>query len=473
MDPATASLAELARSLGNVTLAKESDRLATTILSMESPAVELMPEGAELDVEVPSLVAQGERPAPDPRTIGVYDNSFFVVLPTSALNPFAVQQSHDAVADLFTVIEAVAREPGKGVLQMVSYSHDDGNTVQHLFKLTAPSGRTATIVLSDAQWRKLLKKQYRHPWLTMLSTLVYRRSARSHYHVRGHLYRAFGDHALAVDERVWLDRWDSQPPRSARHLLYARLRISSEEPRDGKIAELLPCGHYENIRKIQIFAMKSPACSSYSCEQCGCRVLLPEDDRELMLRTERRRTKEHIRVTAEWQVLDDQVLDHSMQNLMPASALRCALAAALGSLRLPALVCPPELSFLHFAETSAVFHALDDTLKDMQTINARNAQELFEMLVDCVKLARFDGPDSALTLSGQLLPGWSEDLKRWLTRTHSDVLDQAEVSWEYGIEEPVTSMAELASMMSNTTIDHDPTGMDDLQALVHHGGVDR
>ncbi|KAK4553618.1 hypothetical protein LTR86_009414 [Recurvomyces mirabilis] len=501
MDPTTASLAVLARSLGNVTLAKKSNRQATTILSMEYPAIELMPGGAELDIEQPSLVAQRERPPPDPRTIGIYDTSVFAVLPTSAINPFAVQQSHDSVTDLFTAIEAVVGEPGKSVLQMVSYSHDDGNTVQHHFKLTTPSRKTATIFLSDNQWRKLLKKQYRHPWLTMLSGLVYRRSARSYYHVRDHLYRAFGDHALAVDERAWLDRWDSHSPRSARHLLYARLHISSEEPRDGKIAELLPCGHYENIRKIQIFAMKSPACSTYSCERCGCRVLLPEDDRELMLRTERRRMKEYTQTAAEWQKLDDQVLDHPMQSLMHASALRCALAAALGSLRLPTLVCPPELSFLHFAETSAVFNELDDTLQNMNEVVARNAQELYEMLIDCVKVARFHGAESPLVVSGQLPPGWSEDIKRWMTRAvnllsqrscsirlpdhvgfhkhgesvycgvqRPESVEDLEVVGESLPAEPVTSMAQLANMLSSASIDDDSTAIVGFEPSVRQNG---
>lgn len=265
----------------------------------------------------------------------------------------------------------------------------------------------------------------------------------------------------------------------------------------------MPCGHTVLVRGITILALKSRDCAACVCSVCDAPVLQPEDCAELMVRTQRRRANDFAATAADWQSLEEELADGEQPIAVPSASLLCALAAAFSSLRAPAFIAPPQLSFLSFAETTTVFNRFFDYLRDENTVSSATPRQWYRSLQQFAHnaQARPDGP----TVSGNALPpSWRVELSRWRMRTvrllthrgctkndpshcgihkhggrlwcglqrHAD--DQTEDQVEMaGVDEgEILLMAEITALMKGSDLEEYPGSIDDLRALAEQKRVD-
>ncbi|KAK3070235.1 hypothetical protein LTR53_010808 [Teratosphaeriaceae sp. CCFEE 6253] len=494
------TLADLSRSLAHVEISKPATAASVHILEFEYPVQVLLPDGAILHLPQPSQLAQRERPPTDQRNAGVYEISMFAMVPVQPKNPFAVKPAKDTGGDLVASVEAAACDPGITAIEIVSFSGPSDGPITYRIRLQS----RGDFELGESEWAKLRTLESRLAWVRVLSNLVNRRSARSYYHVRQLLQTSFGAQSVIADQKSWSTTWDTQPPRSANDLLLARLGLIDAKNSYGPATSKLPCGHTSIVRKISIDALLDSASSRYTCMVCSERVLQAKDDVELMLRTQRRRARMFASSNVDtWLAMKSHINEHEPSIRVSAESLLCALSASLNSLRAPAFIALVEMAFAGFPETRAVFNAFEDTFGNQSWVKEVKPDVLYEVLIELAESARpsIDGP----TVADSVLPeAWYQDFSRWLiravrlltdcgcTKLHSrhegvhrhgnvvriglqdptdDTFDDAD-----GMDEEsdgvVVSMAELAGLMGDASLEEDLTGLDDLNALPVLSGVD-
>ncbi|KAK5680437.1 hypothetical protein LTS10_007365 [Elasticomyces elasticus] len=501
--PTMGSLAELTGSLAGVRFSKAAPETASShTLNIEFPVTALLADHERLHIPQPSLVGHRQCPSFDQKSAGVPDASIFAMLPIVPPPPsafaFHVIHAKNSALSLLAAVEVVAQVAGTTTVEVVACEAEDSGTISYRFRFSSTTSTSAVIELNESEWEQLLKKEHSTKWVGLLSNLVHRRSARSYYHVLNRLYAAFGDEGWLAEEDNWTSTWNAEPARDGRELLNARLkRISTG---GGSSLIELPCNHTVMVRDITIIALKTRDCAGYSCSTCGARVLQPEDFKELTLRPMLHRAQDYTATAADWLALDGQAVDDDYKIVVPAASLLCALAAALGSLRAPVLICPPALSFLSFPETSTAFNGLLITLHDQIWVQEHTALDWYNSLMDNVLNANSERVGSSI--NQEVLPSsWSEDLSRWLSRTvrllahrgctkddprhhgihkhrnklrcgmqRFDGIVSAEHETEEGDEE-VKSMAEITAMLSESSIEGDSEPLDDLRALAEQEGI--
>ncbi|KAK4956459.1 hypothetical protein LTR10_005984 [Elasticomyces elasticus] len=349
------TLAALAHSLAHVELSKAPK--AVHILLLEFPVIDLPPEGGRLSLPQPPLVAAREKPPFDQKSYAVSDASIFAVLQVTPPNPYRFASASNTAEGLIKAVETVACEPG--ITTMERYTTTKGDAEVTRFRLSNRGKISMLFDLSGSAWVDLLKEQGSQKWIGILSDLVHRRSARSYYHVHNRLHTAYGENGVDAEESSWSTQWDTRPPRPARELLEARL---SRAQAGNSSAVQLPCGHTVIVREVMLQALQADSCAMYSCHKCEAPALQPEDFKELTLRTERRRTAAFVAVNRQWRSLEGRIVDDTHSMLVLTTALLCALAAALGSLRPTLFIASPEMSFTNFAKTAAVFAGFERKL---------------------------------------------------------------------------------------------------------------
>lgn len=209
--------------------------------------------------------------------------------------------------------------------------------------------------------------------------------------------------------------------------------------------------------------------------------------------------------TQDWQRLSSSSFEDATEFWLPSVALQCALAAALGSFRAPAFICPPELSFFSHSATKSVFDYFEAILRDQYWSKKTTAQGLYTGLLKSTEKALGTGSSGQPLTERSLPPGWVEELTRWLTRTvrlvtdrgclyrgpkhygihkHGDVLfcgmhgmptpapESSRAERDGSAEEEVTSMLELTTLMNQSSLEEDPTSLEDARALAEQEGID-
>ncbi|KAK4902709.1 hypothetical protein LTR27_000648 [Elasticomyces elasticus] len=486
------TLAALAHNLARVELSKSPK--AVHILLLEFPVINLLPEGDRLSLPQPSLVTVREKPPFDQNSYVVSDASIFAVVQVTPPNPYCFASASNTAEGLIKAVETVACEPGATTMELVRYTGTKGEVTR--FRLINKGKTSVMFDLDEPAMVNLLKKQATQKWISVLSDLIHRRSARSYYHVHNRLHAAYGENGVDAEESSWSTQWNTHPPRPARELLEARL---SRAQAGNSSAVQLPCGHIVVVREVMLQALQADSCAMYSCHKCEAPALQPEDFRELALRTERRRAAAFVAVNKQWRSLEGRVVDDTHKMLVPTTALLCALAAALGSLRPTLFIASPEMSFTNFAETGAVFTGFENKLQNANVTYETTPLALYAVLRDFADEARGRQPGTDETT---LIPSWTEDLERWLRRAVRLLADRAcfrrhpkhvgvhkhEGRLCCGMQEPnvvmsdrevemdengeeITSMAELADMFDGSTVVDDPSGLDDLEALARRDGI--
>ncbi|KAK3653632.1 hypothetical protein LTR56_004487 [Elasticomyces elasticus] len=492
--PIECAKAALAHSLAHVELSKAPK--AVHILLLEFPVINLLPEGGRLSLPQPSLVAVREKPPFDQNSYAVPDASIFAVVQVTPPDPYCFASASNTAQGLIKAVETVACEPGVTTMELVRYTGTKRNAEVTRFRLINKGKTSVVFDLDESALVDLLKKQATQKWICVLSDLIHRRSARSYYHVHNRLHAAYGENGVDVEESDWSTQWDTHPPRPARKLLDARL---SRAQAGNSSAVQLPCGHIVVVREVMLQALQADSCAMYSCHKCEAPALQPEDFKELALRTERRRAAAFVAVNRQWRSLEGRIVDDTHSMLVPTTALLCALAAALGSLRPTLFIASPEMSFTNFAETAAVFAGFERKLQNANVTYETTPLALYAMLRDFADEARGRQPGANETT---LIPSWTEDLERWLRRAVRLLADRAcfrrhpkhvgvhkhEGRLCCGMQEPnavmsdrevemdengeeITSMADLADMFDGSTVVDDPTGLDDLEALARQEDV--
>ncbi|EMC92846.1 hypothetical protein BAUCODRAFT_27173 [Baudoinia panamericana UAMH 10762] len=186
----------------------------------------------------------------------------------------------------------------------------------------------------------LLKHGSKLRWVRVLTNLVHRTSARAFYHVRNRLHASYSEVAMHLEQASWNAYWCRQPPRSALGILYARI-IDKDADLHGSKGETmkhvtLPCGHLVIMRRFTTLALSDEQYAACGSSVCGEGILLAKDLKELGLRSHRQRADAYV-LTEDWQHFDVNVLEDVKAVHSPVNAVLGASAAALASLRAPAL----------------------------------------------------------------------------------------------------------------------------------------
>ncbi|KAK5128457.1 hypothetical protein LTR85_003125 [Meristemomyces frigidus] len=320
-------------------------------------------------------------------------------------------------------------------MEAVSFLNAETGGISYRFRLRTDLQGAATPVqefeLADQQWNELLKHQYRDTWIRLLNHMVQRMSARAYYHVRDQLNEAYGETVANSEEAGWAGLWNAQPPRSIKHLLVARLcpehtGADSDILDDGNGSILVtpPCGHQSMLRKISLVALTAEARQTYGCPACGARVLQSDDDSELGLRNVCLRAEAFVENYNAWTDLDESITVEVQQVEVSALAVFCAISGALASQKLPALISPPELSFIGLRETQLLFAELEETFGEGEWTFTGSSKELFDGLISLARTAIAGLTDSAAASEDTLPPNWSQNVERWFNRTTQLLFDR-------------------------------------------------
>lgn len=428
-------LADLARSLGAVELSTAREN-ATSLhtLNLEFPVPGLLPDDVSAPyLESPALVNQREPPPKDASNAGIYDTAFFARLPVQPRNPFAVTPARNSHAALLAVVDAASATPGTTHLEMVSFQAPDTGSVMHRLRLRTELVGASTPALDfefdDERWRQLLQHGNRVVWIRLLNNIVRRGTARAYYHVRARLFETYGEEVANAEEAVWSASWSSQRPRSIKELLFARLLPgdagqSLAAGGDRTLMVKPPCGHESMLRKISVVGLMNEACLTFACPLYGERVLQSDDDNELGLRNVCLRAQAFLANNGAWTDMDQEIGEEREALHLPATAIMCALSGALGSLRLPALISPPEMSFIGLEETGLVFAEVEDTFGEGDWTITSTARELFDSLIGLASNALESRYSSSEMVDAALPLGWEANLRRWFTRAVRLVSDR-------------------------------------------------
>lgn len=320
-------------------------------------------------------------------------------------------------------------------MEMVSYTDSSTGTIFHRFKLQAQLEGAPTptqdFQLADQEWSELLKHENRVAWIRLLNNIVRRVSVRAYYHVRNHLIGGYGITVANSEEAEWAGQWNAQPSRNIKELLFARLR--SEETNAGpnllpggdrSLLITPPCGHHSMLRKISLVALTADACQTFCCPVCGARVLQPADESELCLRNVCLRAQAFVDNYSGWTELDDDITEERQNLDLPALAVMCALSGALASQKLPSLISPPEMSFIGLQETKLVFAEIEETFGEGEWTVTGTPKGLFDGLIGLARIAIAELVDSPALSEETLPPGWSQNIRLWLTRAVRLVFDR-------------------------------------------------
>ena len=185
----------------------------------------------------------------------------------------------------------------------------------------------------------------------------------------------------------------------------------------GNLVITLPCGHRSMVRRVTLNALTAQDCSCYSCSVCGERALQPADDNELILENLVRRSRAFIGRYGVWVNLDRDIEEEGDPiNLPTASAMMCAISGALASFTLPALISPPDLSFIAMQETKIVFAEVEKSFGDGLWAVSSTPKQLHNDLLHLVQKALSASMESSGELDEAALPpGWNANTRRWFT----------------------------------------------------------
>lgn len=434
-------LGDLARSLGGIELSTRTDSIASLhTLILGYPVLELLPVSvSNPHLEPPALLKEREAPPRDPEEAGIHDTTFFARLPVQPRNPFALTPVQNSHMGLLAAIEAACTMPGPTTVEMVSYSDPVTGEVSHRFRLQTKQQAAIipTFELTDKGWHELLRHDIRIDWIRLLKSMVARRSARAYYHVRQRLVAAYGETVANSEEASWADMGNAQPPRSIKDLLVARLcpenRNTTLDDVGGGNGSMLitpPCGHQSMMRKISLLALTVEGCVNFGCPTCGARVLRPKDNDELMLETVCLKAHTFVQNYSAWTDLDEGMRDDMTEEEqqqrfeLPALAVMYSLSGALTSLRLPALISPPELSYIGQQESQLVLAEFEETFGDGEWPVTGTVMEIWDGLEGVVRTALGEKLDASATPEDALPPGWMQNTQRWLNRAIRLVTDR-------------------------------------------------
>jgi hypothetical protein len=390
-------------------------------LRFQYPDSNLLPEGMTPELQPPSLIEQMPYPEEDSEDVGIFDTSFFLRLPLQLPNPFDISLPNNPAAGLISEVDKACTCPGTSTLGMVSYV-ENGELKHHMFLRRKFPAQGVSFEFSEEELQKFLISPGTPYWVQMLSHLVNRASMKAYHHARANLLKYGGGKAVAIDEEAWYQLWDTKEFKPVKELLCARLfpdlplydMCEMLYGQDEIFVVELPCGHKAMIANAGLRIMGPEACTNYTCKSCGAPVLQEEDFNELCFRENRRKAKAYIRTNLEWMGLDAEVVEgEGYVDLYPATSLMCALSAALASLRPPMLISPPEMLFINFAETKAVFAELESVFSGDGYVEEAAPFRIFNGLMAYAN-AGFTKSELATDL---VPPGWIEDVRRWFTRT--------------------------------------------------------
>jgi hypothetical protein len=351
----------------------------------------------------------------------------------------------------------------------MSFDSGTSDGVCHIFHATvawAGTDRNAlptihTCQIPAAQLEALFKKSSpsgsgseagRHPWLALVSNLIYRESDRACLHV-GCQLQASNKAAYRGEGARWAHDWETSTPKSGAFLSASRLqcqlgnggwiplhdldRVNLAAYSREQIPFLLPCGQSASFAVKVLSMTEDPKSAEVACLECGEKVLGDKELTELALRLECHERADFCYSDAEYSDAKIQLsaAGRGQQLKIPPGALHHALQHALESLRVPESASPAALSLADVAEAKAVLRALQ--LKAAAAgaeLTLLTPYELWEALMET----------SMGTLTELKMGGFMEFLGKWLTRAVNLLIA------DQGLLPPTDRAAEELSSLMDT-----------------------
>lgn len=276
--------------------------------------------------------------------------------------PGAELKPHEMVA----LIDSLECSAGTSDLDIASFDSGSERGIVHVFYLYVSWATCSRAFHGEcripANQLDQLVKSSRHPWLALVSDLIYRSSDRAYLHVAQNLH----ENAKAVyrgEGAHWARDWAITCPRRGWQMLMAhfgcQLGDGSVVPLielDGenltahqteKIPVIMPCGHSADLVLKTLSLIEDARAAEMACSDCGERILSEADMAELALTFERSEREAFFDSEAEH---NDKIIPVPVEGrpelkiAIPPGALHHALQDALESLRVPESMSPRALS---------------------------------------------------------------------------------------------------------------------------------
>lgn len=416
------------------------------VLSLEFPAVDLLPENVHPHIERPANLEH--RRQPDPNSLQPdLGSEFFAVLKPQTRRTASLASTHHGCNAVIGAIESLKDIRGSSVLRVVTFKNNaDLESLGYRFELRTnlrrPFGDTSSsqqIELNQEASSSLLSYADNEPWIYLLRDLMTRASELAFFEVRARLLNAYPDAAL--EEYQWESAWYSEPPRCAEQLFWDHLDPASAEDKNAMYAmgdrsfqAEIPCGRLIHVRKVDVVKMTREACLAARCQTCSERVIQRSDQKELLLHEECWRVEEFRARNVVWRKLDKEFwLSVTDVYAFDSRTIVEVLDLALNSFNGPRLICPPSLApvNLYSPETTMIMQHFGGVYGQRNVEIHISPSDLFESLYG---LAMSTETGFGIIAKVRMPPDWDQFLIRWLIRAVTFLIERRCTNNEDGHE---------------------------------------
>ncbi|GIZ38438.1 hypothetical protein CKM354_000185500 [Cercospora kikuchii] len=405
------------------------------------PCFDLMPQGADVALEVPCNAAQRE----PPKKGAFFEHNFpdvMVRLPTRADVAHAAIPTFERKNLLESMVERLTLAPGFSTLNVVSYFATDLQTTpMYRFQLktrwvtSSPNPlfeeEVQSIEVSAAEWSEIRTQGAQVSWVKLLESHVNRATDFSYLRVLERVKKH--DPEVAHFDTSGCDTlFDSAPLQSVNNVL--RIRMSAKGVRRTMIDDEqdifeLPCGHQFMCNETHLMcAMSEEDCFAAKCPQCEQKILHSDTDMVRVAIVYDRRARDYYKREREWWKLatarfkQEVVLSpssHATRFSIKCKDFRTAIVNARKSFRVPATAMPNEINFAGYPETIVICDRLVQNLShDFQsmTVMGRSTMGLLINFATQV-LKEYTGVQDAADIWTVMPPRYRGFVLAWFYRT--------------------------------------------------------
>ncbi|KAM3421162.1 hypothetical protein BST61_g1574 [Cercospora zeina] len=337
------------------------------------PCTGILPQGAELALEVPCHISQREQP----KKGAFFEKNYPEVmmrLPTPADVAHAGIPQCEQKHQLESMIERLTLTPGFSTLNAVSYYTAEMQTAPtYRFELkthwvtSSPSplseDEIQIIRVDAAEWYEICDQRAKVKWVKVLESHFNRGTDLSHLRVLERLRQYspdFARHEVSLCDSLF----DRAPYESVNNVLKIRMstngvrRVTVDSDQD---VHRLPCGHQFMCNETYLMCVMSEEdCLAARCPECDQKVLHRDSDMVRVAIVHDRCAREQYKCDhALWKQITAQFeqevhvgpASHATRFSVQCKDFRDAIIKAMGSFRLPSTVMPHETSHFNYPET--------------------------------------------------------------------------------------------------------------------------
>ncbi|OQO10831.1 hypothetical protein B0A48_04132 [Cryoendolithus antarcticus] len=189
-------------------------------LSIDYPALQLLPEGYQLSLQPPANLAAREAPPLDSRRIGIdpATSASHVINLSVSNRPIPHVGVLDILIGLPEATKAMSCRPGDSKMLAVTF-HDEELECEVLRIMLATKFvaedrvHEYTYEMTMAEWKESIGV-FAQPWTLTLDELITRSSDLAYYYVRGNIAWEMSTEAAFAEEGRWVHLWGAKELRA-------------------------------------------------------------------------------------------------------------------------------------------------------------------------------------------------------------------------------------------------------------------